>query len=82
MNLPQILTKRDLIWDTLILVSAFTVLFLNLLGLLNNISVAIPHLLYIPVVIAAYRYPKWGTIIAACIGGTSFLMGIFFSGSS
>ena len=74
MNLPYNLSKRDLIWDTLICTSAFTALVLNLIGLLNGLTVVIPHLLYIPVVIAAYRYPKWGLLIAGCIGGIYFLM--------
>ena len=39
----------------------------------TGIFVALPHLLYIPVVIAAYRDPKWGVFIAAGIGGTYFL---------
>lgn len=82
MNLPQILSKRDLVWDTLIGASAFTTLVVNLIGLLNGISVAIPHLLYIPVVIAAYRYPKWGLFIAGCIGGTYFFMVILVAGIS
>jgi signal transduction histidine kinase len=81
-NLPQILSKRDLIWDALIGASAVTALVLNLIGLLNGISVVIPHLLYIPVVIAAYRYPKWGLLIAGCIGGTYFLMVVLVAGSS
>jgi signal transduction histidine kinase/GNAT superfamily N-acetyltransferase len=81
-NLPDILSKRDLIWDALIGASAFMALFLNLLGLLNGITVALPHLLYIPVVLAAYRYPKWGLFIAGCIGGTYFLMVILVAGDS
>jgi len=81
-NLPDILSKRDLIWDALIGASAFTALILNLIGLLNGITVALPHLLYIPVVLAAYRYPKWGLFIAGCIGGTYFLMVILVAGSS
>lgn len=82
MNLPHILSKRDLIWDALTGATAFTALFLNLFGLLNGISVVIPHLLYIPVVISAYRYPKRGLFIAGCIGGTYFLMVILVAGSS
>jgi PAS domain S-box-containing protein len=81
-NLPHFLSKRDLIWDVLIGASAFTALFLNLLGLLNGISVALPHLLYIPVVLAAYRYPKWGLLIAGSIGGTYFLTVVLIAGDS
>ncbi len=60
MILPKILSGRDLIWDALIGVSAFLAVIINLVGLLMGITVVIPHLLYIPVVLAAYRYPKWG----------------------
>jgi PAS domain-containing protein len=81
-NLHHFLSKRDLVWDVLIGASAFTALFINLLGLLNGISVALPHLLYIPVVLAAYRYPKWGLVIAGCIGGTYFLTVILVAGDS
>ena len=81
-DLHHNLTKRDLVWDILIVVSAFAVLLLNLLGILNGIFVALPHLLYIPVVIAAYRYPKWGVSIAGCIGGTYFLMVLLTAGNS
>ena len=82
MNLLPFLSKSDRVWDVLIAVSAFTALTLNLLGLLNGIFVALPHLLYIPVVLAAYRYPKWGLLIAGCIGGTYFLMVVLVAGDS
>ena len=82
MNLPPFLSKRDLVWGILIAVSAITALVFNLLGLLNGIFVALPHLLYIPVVLAAYRYPKWGLLIAGCIGGTYFLMVFLVAGDS
>jgi PAS domain-containing protein len=68
MKLPAALKERDVFWDAAILVTAAAALLLNLTGLLYGISVVIPHLLYIPVVIAAYRYPRWGVIIAGCIG--------------
>ena len=68
MKLPAALKERDVFWDAAILVTAAVTLLSNLVGLLYGISVAIPHLLYIPVVIAAYRYPRWGVIIAGCIG--------------
>ena len=66
----------------LIGVTIFLTLSVNLIGLFNGITVALPHLLYIPVVIAAYRYPKWGLFIAGCIGGIYFLMVFLTAGSS
>jgi len=81
-RLPHILSKRDLIWDALIGVSAFIAIIINLAGLLMGITVVIPHLLYIPVVIAAYHYPKWGLFIAGCIGGSYLLIVLLVAGSS
>jgi signal transduction histidine kinase len=82
MNLHTGLSERTLVWNVLIIVSAFAALILNLIGLFNGIYGVMPHLLYIPVVIAAYRYPKWGLSIAGCIGGTYFLMVFVIAGSS
>jgi K+-sensing histidine kinase KdpD/GNAT superfamily N-acetyltransferase len=82
MNLHTGLSERTLVWNVLIGVSAFAALILNLIGLFNGIYSVLPHLLYIPVVIAAYRYPKWGLFIAGCIGGTYFLMVFLVAGSS
>jgi PAS domain S-box-containing protein len=81
-NLPAILRERDLAWDGAIIGTAAAALILNLIGLLNGITVAIPHLLYIPVVIAAYRYPRRGALIAGCIGGMYFLMVVLIAGTS
>ena len=82
MNLSLLFRERDIIWDAAILVTAAAALLLNLAGLLFGITVVIPHLLYIPVVIAAYRYPQRGVIIAGCIGGIYFLMAFLFSGNT
>lgn len=81
-RLPYILSKRDLIWDALIGVSAFIAVTINLVGLLMGVTVVIPHLLYIPVVIAAYHYPKWGLFISACIGGSYLLSVLLVAGIS
>ena len=82
MTLPGIFSHRDVIWDTIIIASAFLAVLVNLVGLLWGISVVIPHLLYIPVVIAAYRYPKRGLTIAACIGGSYLLIVFLVPGNS
>jgi signal transduction histidine kinase len=79
---PAFLSKRDLSWDALIIASAFIAVLINFVGLSIGISVVIPHLLYIPVVIAAYRYPKWGLTLAGCIGGAYLLIVILVSGNS
>jgi len=81
-NLPSVLRARDGFWDALILATAAAFLLLNVLGLLSGITVVIPHLLYIPVVIAAYRYPRWGVSVAMGIGAIYLLMAILVSGST
>jgi signal transduction histidine kinase len=81
-NLPRNWLKREIVWDVLTGFTTIFTLFINLIGLLNGITVALPHLLYIPVVIAAYRYPKRGLIITGCIGATYFLMVILTAGGS
>jgi len=81
-NLPAILRERDLAWDGAITGATAAALVLNLIGLLNGITVAIPHLLYIPVVMASYRYPRRGALIAGGIGGLYLLMVVLIAGTS
>lgn len=82
MNFYSVFRERDFFWDAVILVTATAALLLNLAGLVYGITVVIPHLLYIPVVIAAYRYPRWGVITAGCTGALYFLMVFLFNGST
>ena len=81
-NLPASLRERDLFWEAAILVTAAAALLLNLAGLLFGITVVIPHLLYIPVVIAAYRYPRRAVVTAVGIGAAYFLMAFIIAGST
>jgi PAS domain S-box-containing protein len=82
MNLSARFENRDLLWNAVILGTAAVALLANLIGLLFGISTGIPHLLYIPVVIAAYQYPRRGAIIALCIGVVYLLFVILLAGSS
>ncbi len=82
LNLLSALRARDGFRDAFILVTAAAALLLNAAGLLSGITIVIPHLLYVPVVIAAYRYPRRGGIIAGGIGAIYFLMVIVVNGSS
>ena len=82
MNFLSVVRERKVFWDSVILITAAAALLLNLAGLLAGITVVIPHLLYIPVVIAAYRYPRWGVIIAGGIGAIYLLMAVLVSGST
>ena len=82
MNQKTLNEKRDLLWDAVILITALSALVLNLIGFILGITIVLPHLLYIPVAAAAYRYPKWGLWIAGVIGGCYLLMAIVVVGSS
>ncbi|MDO9036429.1 MAG: ATP-binding protein, partial [Methanoregula sp.] len=82
MNANTRFKNRDLLWNAAILGTAAAALLANFTGLLFGISTGIPHLLYIPVVIAAYQYPRRGTIIAGGIGVIYLLMVILLAGTS
>jgi signal transduction histidine kinase len=71
-----------MVWDAVILATTAAVLLLNLVGLLYGISIVVPHLLYIPVVIAAYRYPRRGGLIAVGIGAAYLLMVVIVTGGA
>jgi hypothetical protein len=82
MNTNTRFENRDLLWNAAILGTAAAALLANFTGLLFGISSGIPHLLYIPVVIAAYQYPRRGTVIAGCIGTIYLLMVILIAGTA
>ena len=82
MKPPAGFERRDLIWMAGILGTAAASLLATLTGLLFGITTGIPHLLYIPVVLAAYRYPRYGAVIAGGIGAVYFLQVLLFAGSS
>jgi len=73
-KVPNLLRGRNALWNSAIVGSTVVALGVNLAGLLTGITIIIPHLLYIPVVISAYRYPKRGLILAGCISGAYALM--------
>ncbi len=74
--------KRMLLWNAAILGTAVAALLANLLGLLFGFASIAPHLLYIPVVLAAYKYPRRGAVIAGGIGAVYLLMVMFIAGTS
>jgi PAS domain S-box-containing protein len=67
----------------LIAASTACTLFLNGYGLTLGITNVLPHLLYIPIILTAYYYPRWGVVFTA---GLSLVYGIlvwaFFSPDS
>jgi len=79
-NLPAFLKGRDALWNVSIIAATVCALVVNLAGLLVGVIIVLPHLLYIPVVIAAYRYPKQGLIFSGFIGGAYVLMVILTAG--
>ncbi|MFA4877169.1 MAG: GNAT family N-acetyltransferase [Methanoregula sp.] len=82
MNLPVRFENRDLFWKAVILGTAVAALLATTAGLLFGITTGIPHLLYIPVVIASYQYPRRGAVIAGCIGAVYLLSVFIIAGSS
>jgi signal transduction histidine kinase/GNAT superfamily N-acetyltransferase len=81
-NARSILARQNALWNLGIIGTAVIVLGANLAGLLMGITIVLPHLLYIPVVIAAYRYPKQGLLFSGIIAGVYFLMVIVVQGIS
>ena len=77
----SILKRHDSAWNILIVLSTAVSLGLILGGLLSGITVVFSHLLYIPVVLSAYRYPRFGLLFSILLAGTYFAMIIFFLGS-
>jgi signal transduction histidine kinase len=75
------LAQRAVFWQAAIAGTAAAAILLNLAGLLGGITAGIPHLLYIPVVIAAYRYPRWGAPGALGLGAVYFLMVLAITGT-
>jgi PAS domain S-box-containing protein len=82
MNARSVLKGGDALWNLGIISSAVIVLGANLAGLLIGVTIVLAHLLYIPVVIAAYRYPKQGLLFSGIIAGAYLLMVIVFEGIS
>ncbi|MFA4860860.1 ATP-binding protein [Methanoregula sp.] len=82
MKPPAGFERSDLVWKAGIIGTAAVALLATLTGLLFGITTGIPHLLYIPVVLAAYRYPRRGAVIAGCIGAVYLLQVFLLAGSS
>ena len=53
--------KRPFLIPFLIGISVAVTLLLNIYGLIHGITNVLPHLLYIPIILAAYYYPKFAT---------------------
>ncbi len=58
------LGKRHYLVPALIVTSSVISLLLNIYGLTVGISFVFPHLLYLPIILTAYYYPKRGVLFA------------------
>ncbi len=59
-------------WLLAIVAATLAAFTLNIYGLLYGITIVLPHLIYLPIVIAAYRFPRWGVPFAILLG-TAYL---------
>ena len=55
-------------WLIALLATSAVAVVLNIYGLASGLTIVLPHLFYLPIVIAAYRFPRQGTIIAIILG--------------
>jgi PAS domain S-box-containing protein len=58
--------KKPVLIPALILASSIASLLLNVYGLTLGVTNVLPHLLYIPIILTAYYYPRRG-VLFACI---------------
>ena len=56
--------KRPYLIPALIIVSSIAFLLVNIYGLTLGITYVLPHLFYIPIILAAYYYPRRGVFFA------------------
>ena len=68
--------RRARVRPALVAGTAALTLIANLAGLLTGITVVLPHLLYIPIALAGYWYPRRGPLIAVGIAGAYAAMGL------
>ena len=80
--IPADFERSDLFWYAVVAVTTVVALLATTIGLMFGVSTGIPHLLYIPVVIASYQYPRRGAVFAGCIGGIYLLSVIIIAGPS
>jgi len=72
--LTSSIRDRPAVPVVLVLVTLGFTLIINLYGLLRGISIVIPHLFYIPIILAAFFFRRWGIAFAAGISAVYLLM--------
>lgn len=65
-RIPEILEGKDF-WMVILLFSTFFAFLLNLFSLDRGFNLITPHLFYIPIVIAAYWFPRSGVLYTVAI---------------
>lgn len=73
-HLSAFITKSPYRWQILIGVTTAIALLFNFFSLERGESAVSNHLLYIPIVITAYAYPRKGTFFSLIISGAYLLM--------
>ena len=68
--------RRARIRPFLMAATAVFALLANLAALIAGVTVVFPHLLYIPIVLAGYWYPRRGPVISAIISATYAVMAL------
>ena len=68
--------SRPFIRPALVASAAALALLANLAGLLAGVTVVLPHLLYLPIALAGYWYPRRGPLIAAGIAAAYAAMAL------
>lgn len=74
--MPPGRTSRPYIRPTFVASTAALALLANLAGLLAGLTVVLPHLLYLPIALAGYWYPRRGPLIAAAIAAAYAAMAL------
>jgi PAS domain S-box-containing protein len=66
-SLSKILGRKN-VWIFILALTTAFAFFLNYLGLIRGLSGVTPHLFYIPIVIAAYWFPRRGILFSVAVG--------------
>ena len=61
------LHKHPVTLQAVLLLSLVIVFAINLYGLLEGISIVLPHLFYIPIILASFFYPRRGILFTICL---------------
>lgn len=68
--------RGEMLRTAIVAGTAALTLLANLIGLLAGVTVVLPHLLYVPIALAGYWYPRRGPLIAVGIAGAYAAMAL------